>query len=170
MIFEAASTAYQKGDLPSSEFPEVEIEEPKAASHGDFSTNIAMKMASSQKMPPRKISEMILDCIDDRDHILEKTDIAGPGFMNFFLTPSAWYPILKTVHAQGEKYGASDIGRGQRVLLLDQLDFILGGLILGLIVYVPSIVEIALLLVLTPSFHLLGNKIAFRTKRKKVSW
>ena len=60
--------------------------------------------------------------------------------------------------------------RGKSAVLLDQLDFILGGLILGLIVYVPGLVEIALLLVLTPLFHLIGNQIAFRTKRKKVAW
>ncbi len=120
LILEAASKAYQKGDLRSAEFPEVEIEEPKAASHGDFSTNIAMQMASVQKMPPRKISELILAAIDDRDGIVEKTEIAGPGFINFFLTPSAWYPYLKKVHEQGEQYGASDIGQGKRV----QVEFV----------------------------------------------
>ncbi|MBW1893686.1 MAG: arginine--tRNA ligase, partial [Deltaproteobacteria bacterium] len=120
LILEAADKAHQNGDLPSSEFPEVEIEEPKAASHGDFSTNVAMQMASVQRMPPRKISELILAAIDDRDSIVEKTEIAGPGFINFFLTPSAWYPYLKMVHDQGALYGASDIGQGKRV----QVEFV----------------------------------------------
>lgn len=113
LIREAAAKAHQNGDLPSPDIPEVEIGEPKAASHGDFSTNIAMQMASVQKMPPRKISEAILAAIDDRDLILEKTEIAGPGFINFFLTPSSWYPYVKMVHDQGASYGSSDIGQGK---------------------------------------------------------
>jgi len=123
LIQEAAAKAHQNGDLPSPDIPEVEIGEPKAASHGDFSTNIAMQMASIQKMPPRKISEAILAAlaaIDDNDHILEKTEIAGPGFINFFLTPSSWYPYVKMVHDQGAAYGSSDIGQGKRV----QVEFV----------------------------------------------
>lgn len=62
------------------------------------------------------------------------------------------------------------IERGQSAFLLDQLDFIAGGLLFGAIVYVPGMVEIILLAVLTPFFHLAGNLIAFRAKRKKVPW
>jgi len=60
--------------------------------------------------------------------------------------------------------------RGKHSPVLDQLDFILGGLVLGLFVYTPSIIEIGLLLILTPAFHLIGNFIAFKAKKKKVSW
>ncbi|MBN1940700.1 MAG: CDP-2,3-bis-(O-geranylgeranyl)-sn-glycerol synthase [Candidatus Diapherotrites archaeon] len=63
-----------------------------------------------------------------------------------------------------------DLERGKSVFLLDQLDFIVGGIALAAIIYVPSIVEIALLVVLTPTFHLLGNFIAFKTKKKQVPW
>ncbi|MDD5163479.1 MAG: CDP-2,3-bis-(O-geranylgeranyl)-sn-glycerol synthase [Candidatus ainarchaeum sp.] len=62
------------------------------------------------------------------------------------------------------------IERGKSAFLLDQLDFIAGGLLIGAIVYAPGIVEIALLAVLTPFFHLVGNFIAFKTKKKKVPW
>ncbi len=54
LILNAATAAYEKGDLPSAQFPEFEVEVPKIESHGDFSTNIAMIMASLLKMPPRK--------------------------------------------------------------------------------------------------------------------
>ena len=120
LIREAAINAHKNGSLPSPDIPEVEIEAPKAASHGDFSTNIAMQMASAQKMAPRKISEAILAALDDRDQILEKTDIAGPGFINFFVTPSSWHPYVKMVHDQGASYGASDIGQGKKV----QVEFV----------------------------------------------
>ena len=59
LIREAAARAHQNGDLPSPGIPEVEIGEPKAASHGDFSTNIAMQMASVQKMPEKRLSRGI---------------------------------------------------------------------------------------------------------------
>ena len=56
LIRNAATRAYEKGDLPSKAFPEIEVEVPKIESHGDFSTNIAMITASIQKMPPGKIA------------------------------------------------------------------------------------------------------------------
>jgi len=114
LILEAAGRAHQNGDLPSGDRVEAEVEEPKADSHGDFSTNIAMVMASAQKMPPRKIAEVIIDHIQDPEGILEKTEIAGPGFINFFLKTSAWHPVLREIHAADTRYGATDIGKGQK--------------------------------------------------------
>jgi arginyl-tRNA synthetase len=114
LILEAARSAHQKGDLPSAEIVEAEVEEPKVDSHGDFSTNIAMVMASAQKMPPRKIADVITRHIQDPDGILEKTEIAGPGFINFFLKTSAWHPVLREIHEADTRYGATDIGKGQK--------------------------------------------------------
>ena len=114
LILEAAGRAHQNGDLPSGDRVEAEVEEPKADSHGDFSTNIAMVMASAQKMPPRKIAQVIIGHIEDPEGILEKTEIAGPGFINFFLKTSAWHPVLQKIHAANTRYGATDIGKGQK--------------------------------------------------------
>ncbi len=110
----AISSAHQKGDLPSAAIVEAEVNEPKAAAHGDFSTNIAMVMASIQKMPPRKIAEIIIRHIQDPAGILEKTEIAGPGFINFFLKPSAWHPVLEEIYRADTRFGATDIGKGQK--------------------------------------------------------
>jgi len=120
LIYEALKQAYQKGDLPSSNFPEVELEEPKARMHGDFSTNIAMIMASSQKMAPRKIAESIINHMDDSGSMILKVEIAGPGFINFYLRQSAWYPALRRVYEEGERYGSSDIGKGEKI----QVEFV----------------------------------------------
>ena len=120
LIYKALKQAYQKGDLPSSEFPEVELEEPKARMHGDFSTNIAMIMASSQKMAPKKIAESIINHMDDFGSIILKVEIAGPGFINFYLRQSAWYPVLRRVYEQGERYGSSNIGKGEKI----QVEFV----------------------------------------------
>lgn len=120
IIFHAVQTANEKGDLPSPDIPPLEVEEPKNPSHGDFSTNMAMVSASVQKMAPRKIADAILGCISDPDGIIEKTEIAGPGFINFYLKSNAWHPVLKTIHDEDHTYGATDVGKGQRV----QVEFV----------------------------------------------
>jgi arginyl-tRNA synthetase len=114
IIKKAARVAHEKGDLPSADIPEAEVDEPKAAAHGDFSTNIAMVMASTQKMAPRKIADIIIAHLPDAQSIIAKTEIAGPGFINFFIKPSAWHPVLQEIHQADTGYGATDLGKGQK--------------------------------------------------------
>jgi arginyl-tRNA synthetase len=114
LIKKAAQVAHAKGDLPSADIPEAEVEEPKAESHGDFSTSIAMVMASKQKMAPRKIAAFIIGHLQGAQSIIEKTEIAGPGFINFFVKPSAWHPVLRKIHEADTAYGATDLGQGQK--------------------------------------------------------
>lgn len=120
IISNAAERAYQNGKLSSAEFPEIEVEVPKIASHGDFSTNIAMVSASVQKMAPRKIADIITKFITDPKHILAKTEIAGPGFINFFINTSSWYPVLRKIHKDDFRYGDSTIGIGKKI----QVEFV----------------------------------------------
>jgi arginyl-tRNA synthetase len=120
IVSEAISLAYTNKALPCAEFPEIEIEVPKVPSHGDFSTNIAMVSASIQKMPPRKIAEAILNHIKDQDRVLAKTEIAGPGFINFFINTLSWHSILNKIHQKDHVYGASNIGRGKKI----QVEFV----------------------------------------------
>ncbi|MBW2012718.1 MAG: arginine--tRNA ligase, partial [Deltaproteobacteria bacterium] len=120
LIRNAANSAYEKGDLPSKAFPEIEVEVPKIESHGDFSTNIAMVTASVQKMAPRKIAESIVKHLEDPNNILAKTEIAGPGFINFFVNIGSWYPVLHKIHQEDIRYGASDMGNGEKI----QVEFV----------------------------------------------
>jgi arginyl-tRNA synthetase len=120
IILNAAITAHKKGAIPSAEIPVPEIEEPKARAHGDFSTNIAMVMASIQKMAPRKIAEAVIAHLDDADGMIARTDIAGPGFLNFYMEKSAWYPVLQEIHDLNERYGFSNMGAGQKI----QVEFV----------------------------------------------
>ena len=120
IILEAISNAHKNKALPCVELPEIEIEVPKIESHGDFSTNIAMVSASIQKMPPRKIAEAILNHIKDPDRILAKTEIAGPGFINFFVNTLSWHSILHKIHQEDMVYGASNIGNGEKI----QVEFV----------------------------------------------
>ncbi|MGD8523656.1 MAG: arginine--tRNA ligase [Desulfobacterales bacterium] len=120
LIHRASKTAYAKGDLTSPEIPKANIEEPKSDAHGDFSTNLAMVMASNQKMPPRKIAEAILGHLNDSEGIIAKTEVAGPGFINFFMQRSAWHTILRQIHDADDRYGSSDIGKGKKI----QVEFV----------------------------------------------
>ncbi len=120
MIKTAAKAAYKAGAINSDDFTPVEIEEPKAGAHGDLASNFAMLNAAAQKMAPRKIAEAVVNHLADSDGIIDKTEIAGPGFINFFLNTSAWHPVLHEVHAQDTQYGACNIGDGQKI----QVEFV----------------------------------------------
>jgi len=120
LVLIGARKAYAAEVLPSDDFPAVEVEEPKIESHGDFATNFAMLSAKTQKMAPRKIAQAIVDHIQDNTGCLARTEIAGPGFINFFLETSAWSPIVKQVLDRDEQYGTSDIGRGRKI----QIEFV----------------------------------------------
>jgi len=120
IVLQAVATACEKGKLPSSQVPDIEIDVPRVESHGDFSTNIAMVSASIQRMPPRKIAETIVENIEDSTGIIEKTETAGPGFINFFINALSWHPVLKAIHDADTEYGRSDTGGGMRV----QVEFV----------------------------------------------
>jgi arginyl-tRNA synthetase len=120
LITAAAGRGHEAGALPSDEFPPVEVEAPKMGAHGDFATNFAMLSAKAQKMAPRKIAQALLDHIKDTDHLLDRVEIAGPGFINFFIRSTAWGPWVRQVLDQNHAYGASDIGRGQKI----QVEFV----------------------------------------------
>jgi arginyl-tRNA synthetase len=120
IVREAARAAYVNGQLPSDAFPDIDIEEPKNEAHGDFSSNLAMIMARTQKMPPRKIAEILQPYLEGGHDWILKTEIAGPGFINFFVAPSAWAPVLTGIQVAGDRYGASAMGKGQTV----QVEFV----------------------------------------------
>ncbi len=119
IVLNAAVTAYENGGLPSNQIPVMEIEEPRHAAQGDFSTNFAMVSAGIQKMAPRKIAESLVAAIEPSD-LVEKIEIAGPGFINFFLAKEAWHPIVDQILVKDHEYGTSDIGNKQKV----QVEFV----------------------------------------------
>ncbi len=122
IVLDAAKKAYENGALPSDQVPEMEIEEPRHKSQGDYSTNFAMVSASIQKMAPTKIAKSILSEIktNETGSLIEKVEIAGPGFINFFLSNEAWHPLVDRILEQDNAYGASDIGKNERV----QVEFV----------------------------------------------
>ncbi len=120
-LIECSITAAQAaGALPAGETAPVELEGTKHDAHGDYACNIAMISAPAFKMAPRKIADAIVDHIDDTDKVLTNIQIAGPGFINFFVTAAAWLPLLEKIAADGERFGASDMGQNRKV----QVEFV----------------------------------------------
>ncbi|WP_425603953.1 arginine--tRNA ligase [Luteimonas kalidii] len=101
------------GSLPADfATPDFVVERPKDRAHGDFSTNAAMLLAKPAKSNPRALAQMLVDALPANDTIAA-VEIAGPGFLNFRLTPAAWQRQLATVFAHGHCYGANDSGGGR---------------------------------------------------------
>jgi arginyl-tRNA synthetase len=101
----------------SAEIPPFQIEVPKDRAHGDFSTSVALMLAKAAGLKPREIAEKIQQVLPDAKNIIMKTEIAGPGFINFFLFPAARFSVVTEVLAAGKKYGESKNAAGERVLL-----------------------------------------------------
>ncbi len=93
------------------------VEVPKREGQGDFSTNLAMVIAGIEKRNPRAIAGQFVELIDGENKLLDKVEIAGPGFVNFFINPSIWKIVLPEVLEQGKDFGLSDLGKGKRVLV-----------------------------------------------------
>ena len=116
-IRKAFESAVSKGLLPEGEIPSFNIEIPADRSHGDLATNAAMVSARSFRSAPRKIAEAITSEIDLSGTNLDRFEIAGPGFINFFYAPAFYAAVLEEIKAKGENYGRSDFGGGKRVLV-----------------------------------------------------
>lgn len=117
LIQEALDNCAQSGLISTKQSPPFVIETPKMKNHGDYATNVAMLIAPQEKKPPRKIAQDIVEHIPKNDDILEKLEIAGPGFINFFITRSCWLKAFKDISLQGSTYGRSQLGKGQKINL-----------------------------------------------------
>lgn len=117
VIVESLGRAVSAGKLPAEPIPAFRIEVPGDTSHGDFAANVAMVSARAFKLPPRKIAEIIASELDLSNTYFEKCEIAGPGFMNFFVSQKWFADAVKGVHLEGEDYGRSDFGTGKKVLV-----------------------------------------------------
>ena len=117
IIEQAVKKAVSNGALPEAEMPQFNIEKPANKDNGDYSTNVAMAGARAFKKAPRMIAEAIVSCIDLDGTAFDRVEIAGPGFMNFFLSQQFYSNVLKDVFSCGKDYGKSDYGPGKRVLV-----------------------------------------------------
>ena len=116
-IMDALGRAVADGVLDEAPLPAFIIEVPKERQNGDYSTNVAMAGAKAFHKAPRVIAQAIVDRLDLADTVFDRAEIAGPGFINFFLGNRFYAAVLEDLMAQGENYGRSDYGKGKRVLV-----------------------------------------------------
>jgi arginyl-tRNA synthetase len=100
-----------------SETINVSIERTRDKNHGDFACNAAMILAKSAHMSPRDLAKKIIEQLPNEDSAIKKFEIAGPGFINVFLTPQAYYKVITDILESKEKYGQSNIGAEQSVMI-----------------------------------------------------
>ncbi|GEL77311.1 arginine--tRNA ligase [Tenuibacillus multivorans] len=117
---EIASAVIEAGLATEEELPEVVLETPKDKAHGDYATNMAMQLARIAKKAPSQIAEDIVEHLNTEKASVQKIEIAGPGFINFFIDQSSLTGVVNTILDQGEAYGTSNTGKGQRI----QIEFV----------------------------------------------
>ena len=116
-IHKALGSAMAGGELPEGDIPSFVIEVPGDRSHGDLATNVAMVSAKAFRSAPRKIAECIVAHLDLEGTYFEKAEIAGPGFLNFFLSPAYYGAIVSEAIEKGDSFGRSDYGNGRKVMV-----------------------------------------------------
>ncbi|MBQ7046540.1 MAG: arginine--tRNA ligase, partial [Oscillospiraceae bacterium] len=116
IILESLGRLVASGKAPNEPLPNFIIEVPADKTHGDFAANAAMVSAKVFKLPPRKIAELICEEAVLDGTYFEKIEIAGPGFINFFLSRKWFSAVADTVIKDGDNYGRTTTGEGKKIL------------------------------------------------------
>lgn len=116
-IIDAAKAAMTSGELNSAELTDFSVEVPANREHGDYAVNAAMVWSKIFRTAPRNIAETVLKNANFAGTYIDRYEIAGPGFINFFLSDAYYADILADVCEKGEDYGKSNYGNGKRVLV-----------------------------------------------------
>ena len=120
LIEKSVNSCVQKKLLDAGNLPYIEVEVPANTDHGDYASNVALILAAAAKQNPRKIAQIIQENLADPENLIEKTQIAGPGFLNFFIKENIWRETLKHIEEQKDKFGRSSLGDGKKV----QVEFV----------------------------------------------
>ncbi len=118
LLAQAAKSLTQNTDFDASNLA-IQLERPKNKNHGDFSTNLAMVLAKPLRQNPRAIAESLIQALTTSAYV-EKVEIAGAGFINFYLGANAKQAVIALIAAQGEKFGHNQVGQGRKV----QVEFV----------------------------------------------
>ena len=119
LISSALQRLIEEGNLPDSIEPRISIDRTKDKSHGDLATNIAMMLAKPAQKPPREVAQSIINALPASEKIA-KAEIAGPGFINFFLNEAATSAVITDILIQQSTFGCNQDGQGQKV----QVEFV----------------------------------------------
>jgi arginyl-tRNA synthetase len=116
ILTDAVQQLKAEGVIPETLNPKINVENTRDKAHGDFATNLAMMLTKAAGMPPRALAEKIVALVAD-EPVIEKVEIAGPGFINFFVNDSAKFAVVKMVLAQQNNFGQCNVGQGRSVLV-----------------------------------------------------
>ena len=118
LLRDAARRAVEELDPSQLERAEaVQLGPTKTPEHGDFASNAALVLAKPLGQNPRAFAERIAELLDDPDGLVDRVEVAGPGFLNFFVVRGGWHGVLARILQEGEGYGRSDAGGGARTLV-----------------------------------------------------
>ncbi|MGM0901429.1 MAG: arginine--tRNA ligase [Bacillota bacterium] len=117
---EIKAAVIKAGLAEEAQIPDAVLELPKDKAHGDYATNMAMQLARVAKKAPRKIAEELVESFDKNKASIEKIEIAGPGFINFYMNNSYLTDLIPTILNVGDRYGESTVGNGEKV----QVEFV----------------------------------------------
>lgn len=117
ILQKACAAAAEKGLLPADSLPHFTVEQPADPANGDFAANAALVSAKAFRMPPRKIAEILAENADLSGSFFARLEVAGPGFLNGFLSPEWYSRVLATVEEMGDRYGRTDYGAGRKVMV-----------------------------------------------------
>ncbi len=119
LLQQAAAILKNQGVIPEEGAVNIAVERTRDPQHGDFATNLAMLLAKPAKMNPRQLAEKLVAALPP-DNVVSKVEIAGPGFINFFMDSSSQFDIVKQIHDLGPNFGRSSVGLGKKV----QVEFV----------------------------------------------
>ncbi|HEX2513332.1 MAG TPA: arginine--tRNA ligase [Chloroflexota bacterium] len=119
LLRQAAEAAKQRGLLPQVALPEITVEPPQRAEHGDYATNLALRLARAARMAPPQIAQILIQSLPPNE-VIARAEVAGAGFINIVLRPDWISDRVAGVLAAGDRYGASDQGQARRV----QVEFV----------------------------------------------
>ncbi|MGD1990062.1 MAG: arginine--tRNA ligase, partial [Chromatiales bacterium] len=119
LVASALESLAEQQVLPAVAIREPVIERTRDATHGDFATNVAMVLSKAAKSNPRTLAEKVIAALPV-DPAIEKVEIAGPGFINFFVSAAAGYQVVPQILEQQHRFGRSAVGKGKRV----QVEFV----------------------------------------------
>lgn len=117
MISKAAQRLAAEGKIPAEPMPAFQVTVPADVSHGDFSANAALVSAKVFRSNPRAVAQLIADAVELNGTPFGKVEVAGPGFLNFFVSDSWFADVVKNANTLGAEYGKTDLGAGKRVLV-----------------------------------------------------
>ena len=117
LFINALKQLQSQGDIPTDIAISPHLERTRDARHGDYACNVAMTLAKITKMRPRDVAARIIEQLPTEDETIAKVEMAGPGFINLFLTQKAYYAVIDDILANQETYGHSQLGGGQSVMV-----------------------------------------------------